>query len=203
MKKTLIILALVSILIPSFSMAEESTTTKQKIEQIKEKRESIKDKIRKEKEEIEKFKSTTSSIELKEKTKDIIEQRIGKKFDEKRIKIASGFEEVIENLKNLLTRVETRISNIENKNTISTTTKELVSKARNDILLAEEELTIFENKLSITTSSSTKKTYLEDLKTQSEKTKKLMKIAHKTIVDIINSLKPGLEKSTSTEEIKY
>jgi hypothetical protein len=202
MKKAITIAILLSVLIPFTSNAQESITIKQRFEQIKEKRENIKEKIELEKEKIEREKATTS-IALKEKIKNNIEQKLGKKLDEKRLQIAVGFEEVVENLKNLLSRVEERITKIEEKNSVSSTTKDLVATAKDNILLAEEELNTFEAKLSATTSTNTKKVFLDDLKTQSEKTKEIIKTAHKTIVDIINSLKLNLETATSTPNDTY
>ncbi len=205
MKKIISIIILSVIIIPVAGLAETSIVqTKNKLEEIKQQREELKNKIKIEKENFRKeISSTTQNIENKrEKVENQIEKKIGKKLDEKRTSIANKFEEAIKNLKDLLLRIENKIAKIEERNTVATSTIELLINSKENIIIAEKELTTLENKLAETISTSTKKTYLSDIKIQSDKTKETIKTTHKSIIDIIESLKPGLlkgeVKATST-----
>ncbi|MDD4803785.1 MAG: hypothetical protein PHN69_01295 [Candidatus Pacebacteria bacterium] len=202
MKKTILTIILSLMIIPIISLAATSTSPiKNRLDEVKQQREELRDKIKSEKENFRKERaSTTQEIEKKVKeVKDEIEKRIGKKLDEKRTGIANKFEEAIKNLKALLLRVENKIAKIEERSTVATSTIELLINSKENITLAEKELTILENKLATTTSTSTKKTYLSDVKIQSDKTKEIIKATHKSIIDIIESLKPGLLKGEVKE----
>jgi hypothetical protein len=87
----------------------------------------------------------------------------------------------------------------------------LLDIAKTKVTLAETELTNLENLLAqdipVTGTSTSKnaerKAILKQINTQSEKTKTAIKAAHKSIVDVIVSLKPGQlkeKKATSTLE---
>lgn len=207
MKKLISIIVLSAMIIPAVGLAATSTDPiKDKLGEIKQQREDLKNKIGLEKENIKKERASTTE-DIKNKRQEIkseIEKRIGKKLDEKRTNIANRFEEAIKNLNNLVTRIETRITKVEGKNTVTTSTKDLLASAKLNIILAENELTILENKLAEPIATSTKKAYLASVKVQSDKTKESIKIAHESIVNTIESLKPGLLKdkirATSTKE---
>jgi len=205
MKKIILTLVLSALIIPAISSAQNSTSSiKDRIGEIKQQRDELKNKINQEKESIKIERASTTEI-IKNKRQEIkseIEQRIGKKLDEKRTNIANKFEEAIKNLKDLLARVETKITKVESRNPNATSTIGLLVTAKENVTLAETALTTLKNKLAETISTSTKKAYLAGVKSQSDKTKETIKTAHKSIIDIIESLKPGLlkERATSTKE---
>ncbi len=197
MKKIITTLVLSAMIIPSLSLAATTTPIKDKISEIKQQREDLKNKIEQEKANIKAERaSTTQDIKNKrEEIKSEIEQRIGKKLDEKRTNIANRFEEALKNLNSLILRVETRITKAEGQNTIATSTKDLLATSKANVLLAENELTVLENKLAEPLATSTKKAYLANIKIQSDKTKETIKTARESIINTIESLKPGLFKN--------
>ena len=207
MKKIISTVILSIIILPTIGLAATSTNPiKNRLGEIKQQREELKNKIEIEKENIKRERASTTE-DIKNKRQEIkseIEQRIGKKLDEKRTNIANRFEEAIKNLNNLVTRIETKITKIDGNTTVSSSTKVLLETAKTNVILAENELKILENKLAETVATSTKKAYLASIKIQSEKTKETIKTAHESIVDTIESLKPGLLKdkirATSTNQ---
>ena len=208
MKKIISTLVLSILIIPAISFADASTTPiKDRINEIKQQREDMRNKIDIEKQNIKLERaSTTQNIkEKREQIKSDIEQRIGKKLDEKRTNIANRFEQALKNLNSLISRIEDRITKVEANNiTVSTSTISLLATAKENVTLTENELTVLENKLAEPVSTSTKKVYLANIKIQSDKTKETIKTAQKSIIDTIESLKPGLQKdkveATSTVE---
>jgi hypothetical protein len=179
---------------------------KQKIIDIKQQSAEQKEKIKTE------LASTTAELKnARQELKNTVEIKIGKKLDAQKIKIANVFENSMQNLKDLITRIESRISKIESENINISTPKTLLETAKANLVLAETELTNLENLLAsdlptISTSTSKnniRKTILKNINLQSEKTKSAIKTAHKSIVVVVASLKKGLMKeknSTSTSQ---
>lgn len=212
MKKTklLISLFILTILLSGVANAEISTTST-KIDVLKQKVEEARQTILNEKARIKaEVASTTNNIKnIREELKNAVEIRIGKKLDEKKLQVANVFEKTIENLKSLITRVESRILKMEGNNLDISASKTLLETSKTKLALAETELANLENILSqnipsVSTSTiknSERKAILQNIKNQSEKTKTAIKTAHKSIVDVVESLKAGLlkeKKSTTT-----
>ena len=165
-----------------FASTSASSTVKPGIK-VLERVQNIKDKIA----------STSERVKnLEKEVKTDIEKRIGKKLDEQRTRIANGFEEAIKNLNKLADKVDALIAKIESRGKDMSASKALLADARTKITVANTELTTLENALAQSTSTSTRKAILKQVKDQSEKTKAAIKAAHKAIVNTITSLKPGL-----------
>lgn len=140
--------------------------------------------------------------------KNAIEIKIGKKLEQRKIQIANVFEKIIQNLKDLIVRIESRMLKMTTNNINASSSVSLLDIAKIKVTLADTELTNLENLLTqdipavaSSTKKSERKTILQQIKTQSEKTKTAIKTAHKAIIDVIVSLKPGLLKekdATST-----
>ncbi len=222
MKKYIITPLVLTILLTGVVSAQVSSTSKNKIDVLKQKITNIKEKTADEKDKIKqkneqeknnlksKIASTTEKLkEKKQELKTAVEIRIGKKLDDKKNKIADNFEKSIQNLKDLILKIDSRISKMETSGANTTLSKSLLETAVSKVALAETELTNLENVLAkdIPTSTSTKKierkALLQNIKIQSEKTKTAIKVAHQSIINTINSLKPGqvkIKNSTSTLE---
>lgn len=210
MKKILLSSIVLTALLSGVVFAE-TTSTASKIDAIKQTITDIKQKAAEEKAAIKaEISSTTAAMkDLKQGLKDAIEIKIGKKLDAQKLKIANEFENAIKQLQNLATRIESRITKMDASGINTASSKVLLETAKTKITLAGIEITNLENLLAqqIPASASTtllrqRTAILKSIKTQSEKTKTAIKIAHKTIIDTVNSLKPGLQKiknSTSTE----
>jgi len=189
---------ILSTLLTGVAFAEEGTVTKTsvvaKIEALRVQASSTKD-VK------ERIASTTERLKEAKREKSDIEKRIGKKLDEQRTKIAQKFEEALKNLNNLVTRVESRIAKIEAAGGNVTAVKASLDLAKAKVALADADLTTLENMLASSTATSTKKEMRAAVKIQTEKTKKSVEAAHKAIVKVISSLKPGQirkEAATST-----
>ena len=188
MKKTLISSALLLVLSSGIAFAETTSTSTAsttkgtailKIQELKSR-----------------LASTTSGI------KSDIENRIGKKLDNQRTKIANEFEVAIRNLKKLVERVEAVIVKLESKGNDLSSQRTLLADAKAKIEIADNSVTALENALSATTTPTTKRAVLKVVKTEAEKARADIKAAHRAIVKIISSLKPGREEkkqATSTE----
>lgn len=143
-----------------------------------------------------------SSSEKAREVRSEIENRLGKKLDEQRLKIAKEFEQALKNVKKLADRVEEVIVKLESKGNDLSSQRALLADAKAKISVAESDVTALENALSATTTLTTRKEVLKSVKTQVEKTKADLKAAHKAVVKVITSLKPGREEkkqATSTE----
>jgi len=204
MKKlyTLLSVFILIFLLSGTANAEASQARIDKINEIKQKIVDVKQKAAENRERI-KAANASSTPKLKQELKNAAEIRIGKKLDEKKIKVADVFEKSIQNLKDLILRTESRISKIEAENINVSSSKKLLETTKTKLALAETELASLENLLVIdlsttTVSSSDRKTALNKIKLQSEKTKSAIKTTHKSIVDVISSLKTGLLKKVST-----
>ncbi len=145
-----------------------------------------------------KIASTTNAI------KSDIENRIGKKLDNQRTKIANEFEVAIRNLKKLADKVEAIITKLELSGKDMSAQKALLLTVREKITVADNDVTALENALAATTTATTKKAIIKNARAESEKARADIKAAHKAIVNIISSLKPGREgkkQATSTNDV--
>lgn len=203
MKKYLISSCVLSVLLSGVAYAEviPNSTRDEVKQQINQEREDLKNKIS----------STSEKIKtLREEIRDEIEIKIGKKLDDQKNKIAKEFEIALRNLNNFITRTESRISKLDANKIDTTEAKVLLATAKTKVLAAQTEVTNLENLLAqnipsvaSSTQKEIRKTVLQSIKVQSEKTKTAIKAAQKAIVDVINSLKPGqnrLDKASSTKE---
>jgi hypothetical protein len=202
------------LLLSSTTFAATSSASTSKMNELKQKILDLKQKASEKKVEAKaKIASTTEKLKnAKSELKDRIEIKLGKKLDAKKIKIANEFEKSLLILKNLLARTESRILKMESENISASSSRPLLVTAKTKLTLAETELTNFENALALevpaATSTNTakkaeRKTQLKNLNSQAEKVKSAMKTAHKSIVEVIASLKRGLrkdEKSSPTLE---
>lgn len=212
MKKYLLSSIILTVLLSGIASAEIAATGANRVNEIKQKITDIKQKAAEEKAVIKaRMASTTADIKnLRNDLKDAIEIKIGKKLDAQKIKIANEFEMAIKNLNNLIAKTESRISKMQTNNIDVSAAKILLETAKTKVALAQTEVTNLENLLTqnIPAATSTsqigaRKTALQSIRTQSDKTKTAIKTTQKAIIDVINSLKPGLNKqhkSTSTSE---
>lgn len=149
----------------------------------------------------------STSADLKNKIEEIksdIEKRIGKKLDEQRTKIAQRFEEAIKNIDGLVSRVESRITKMESAGADVSSLKVSLEAVKANIATAQKNITDLENMLALPIATSSRKTTLANIKVQTEKTKKSVETAHRSLVKVVASLKPGQQKvkATSTREVK-
>jgi hypothetical protein len=201
MKKTYLgcSIVIIMILLSGFTYTEASSTDTSKINEIKQKITDMKLKATEEKGQA-KAKLTSTSADPKNsklENKSEAEVRIGKKLDAQKLKVADVFEKAIKNLKDLILRIESRMAKMESSNINVSAPRSLLETAKTKLTLAETELVNLENLLvqDVPTSTSTKyaqrKTMLQNIKTQSEKTKTAIKNAHKSVVEVVVSLKLG------------
>src|SRR3989344_6597932 len=132
-----------TLILPAISFAEVSPTRVNKIDQLKqkvleEKQKAAEDRIKIKTE----ITSTTTII------KNSIEVRIGKKLDDKKLKVAVAFEKSIQNLKDLIARIESRIAKMKLLNIDISSPELLLETAKTNLSLAETELKSLENTLS-------------------------------------------------------
>jgi exonuclease VII small subunit len=211
MKKvcTLFMTLILTISLSGVAEAQNSSSTnrsevKQKITDIRQQAAEEKAQIKAE------IASTTANAKnLRQELKDAVEIKIGKKLDAQKLKIANEFENAINNLQSLVTRIESRIAKMNADGTDTTKANLLLETAKTKITLATTEVTNLENILAQQMPSSTstsqvsqRKAILKTINAESNKTKLAIKTAQKAIIGVVNSLKPGLQKtksSTSTE----
>lgn len=212
MRKTFLscFVTFLAIFLSGIAHAEISSGGINKINELKQKIVDIKQKNIENKTKLKATISSTTEIkEVEQKLKNNIEIKIGKELDEQKIKIADVFEKAIQNLKDLTARIDSRISKMESENIDTLSSKLLFETAKVKLTAAETELTNLENILAedlsaastSTPKNNTRKIILKNIKSQSEKTKSSIKAAHKSIINVVTSLKKGLMKkinSTST-----
>lgn len=164
-----------------------STSTRETIKnEIEAKKESIKDEVEK----------------RKENAIGKIQERLNK-FTEN---IMERFSAALERLQKLADRIDGRIAKMEAQNIDVKTAKELMLVARLKLETASTSVTgIGLESGAIASSTATTTAAIKDdfqhLKNQVEKAKKDIKSAHASLVDVVNSLKPGRNKTaTSTRE---
>jgi|GEM_PF-3729282 len=177
------------------SSSSTSSTTREAIkERAAEKIQELKNRIA----------STSAQIkDVRKEARTEIENKIGKKLDKEREKIANAFEEAIKNLNKLADRVDGFMTKLEAKGNDLSSQRTLLADAKSKITIADTELTTLENMLASTTATTTRKALLKQIKVESGKVKADIKAAHKAIVAVITSLKPGREqeKVTSTSTV--
>ena len=189
------------IVLPILTGAEEnqrSTSTRNKADQVKQtienRKETIGDKIADKKEDI---KNT-----IEERKNNAIEQ-IRERLNKFTTNVIARFEAAVDRLEKLATRIESRIAKLDAESIDTTKAKELLLVAKSKIEIAKTSIgTISLNRqASTTTASSTNsinrdalKRFFEITKTQIEKAKTDIKVAHAALVDVINNLKPGQNK---------
>lgn len=205
-KKYLFSVVFIFMLLLSGSVfAEENETKTIKIDEAREKLLDLKQRALEERAEA-RARLASTTEKLKEKRKELksdAELKLAKKLEERKAKVVEVFEKALENVKNLIERIASRISKMEAESINVAEAKVLLETARSKFTLAETELANLENMLlSDIPSGSTsteRKSALKSLNAQSEKAKTAIKAAHKATVDVISSLKRGLMKSkTST-----
>jgi len=186
--------------VPTSSGIDKISELKQKITDIKQQTVNARAKIKAE------LSSTTENLKnVRQELKSLAEIRINKKLDDQKNKVADVFEKAIQNLKDLISKIESRLSKMVVNNVDVSSSNSLLDNAKNKVTLAETELTNLENLLtqdipaaSTSTKNTERKTILKNIKTQSEKTKSAIKLAHKSIVNVIASLKVGLMKKSES-----
>ncbi|MFA5651761.1 MAG: hypothetical protein WC933_00125 [Candidatus Paceibacterota bacterium] len=201
MKKTYLLSSIIilTILLSRVASAEIYSTTT--IDAIKQTIINIKQQATEQKE-ILKEQIASGTANTQQELKSSIEIRIGKKLDTQKLKIANVFENSIQNLKDLISRIESRISKMEASNIDVSASKNLLDIAKINVTLAETELTNLAKLLvqevpSFSTSTiknTERRIILKNINSQSEKTKSAIKTAHKSIIETVASLKVGLLK---------
>ena len=202
---TILLSGIVSANIAPASGTSKIGTLQQRITETKQQVTGTKDKIKAE------IASTTANIKnIRENFKNAIEIKIGKKLDNQKIKIANEFEVALRNLDDLIVRIESRISKMQSSNIDVSSTQTLLETAKIKFSAAQTEVTALENLLAqnipaatSTSQTAVRKTILQNIRSESDKSKTAIKTTQKAIIDVINSLKPGLNKvreSTSAKE---
>lgn len=173
--------------------------------ELEERRESLKEEME------EKRENAKQEFETrKEDIKNQIEERKGsalakiqerlKKFNEN---VVERFEAAVERLEKLAERIDSRIAKMESESINVKDAKDLMVVAKLKIETAKTSISgiDFESEIiassTATTTIAFKKDF-ESLKLQIEKAKADIKAAHTALVDVINSLKPGLNKKATT-----
>ena len=213
MKKTYLLpfIIALSFLISGIAHAQVSSTStsaiseiKQKISDLKQKAEQVKIQMKAE------ISSAATNTKNQQSLKNPIEIKIGKKLDKQKIKIASEFENVIQNLEDLVARISSRIAKMDSDGIDTTQSKSLLEAAKSKIDSAKTEMTNLENMIageippvSTSTSEENQRMFiLKDIMAQSGKAKTAINIARKAILDAVNALKSEMSTvkiSTSTE----
>ena len=200
-----------TILLSGFAHADAPSNTATKISDLKQKITDLKQEATDKAEQIkEKFSSTSASLKkFKNDFQNAAEIRIGKKLNEQKLKVANPFESAMQNLKDLISRIQSRLSKMVADNIDTSLSTQLLETAQTKITVAETELTNLENLLAqdipsaTSTMNTQRKIVLQNIKTQSDKAKNAIKAAHQAIIDIVASLKAEQPKevfSTSTTE---
>lgn len=166
-----------------------------KRDEMEQKRENIKDQIETKREEIK-----DKMEERRETALSVIKERLDK-FSENVVK---RFNAAIERLETLANRIDSRIAKMEEEGLDVLNAKELLSIAEVKIETAKtstagislESQAVVSD--SDTSSTTTIKANFDTLRRQIETAKTDIKAAHTALVDVINTLKPGLRKATST-----
>ncbi len=175
-------------------------------EEMEEKRENLKKEMEEKregaKEELETRKETLKDKmeERKDGALTKIQERL-KKFNEN---VIERFEAAVERLEKLAQRIDSRIAKMEAENIDVKGAKDLMVVAKLKIETAKTSISgiDFESEVIASSTATTTVAFKKDfesLKLQIEKAKTDIKAAHAALVDVINSLKPGLnKKGTST-----
>ncbi len=138
--------------------------------------------------------------EMRAKVAETMKDKLAK-VDAKRMGVAREFEVAIRNLNSLSARVESRIVRLEAQGANMSASRILLTTAKANIVLAQNEVTNLENLLVATsTSTSTKKSIMAGIRAEAKQAREAVKTAHKSLVQVIVSLKPGQNMASSTKE---
>jgi len=193
MKKILSITIILSaVLLSSENVFAQTPTSTPVLKQIRQQSETLQKNILEQVNKIKQERASTTEYIKKQR------EEFRNKMNEKKEKVAQNFESVINNLKNITARIETRIEKIEAKGIDITSSKTLLEAANEKILQAEKELTTLDELLSKEISTTTRNTYISTIKSQSEKTKNAVKSAKEAVVATIISLKSSDNVSATT-----
>jgi len=183
MKKSHFILSLLIINIITYGIVSAETATSQINKNYQEKISIAKNKIASSTAKSEKFTAA--------------EKRIGKKLDVKRNAVAIKFENAVNSLNDIVTKIESRIAKIEDEGISASSSDELLSTAKTDISNSDKEITNLD-KLLYESASSTNKGIKIALKNQSVKTQTMLIKAKNGIADVINSLPIVIDDFSTT-----
>ena len=209
MKKKYLLPFVLALLFSWTMGARASSVSENKITDAKQQIINIKEKVANDKVQIKtEIASSTAEIKnIKQEFKSAAETRINKKLNEQKIKISDTFEKAIQNEKDLISRIDSRISKMAAENIDTASSTNLLEATKVKLASAETELGNLENLLALdiptatSTQSSERKVILQNIKIQSQKTKTAIKTAHSAIIEVIASLKQGLMKQNSTSTI--
>ncbi len=121
-------------------------------------------------------------------------------LDAKRMNVLRPYQVALRNLQSLDTRIKSRIAKLEAQGIDESAAKVLLTTAEADIAVVQNDLTSFTTSLGQVTSTTTRKMILANIKTLATKARNDVKTAHKALVQVIVSLKPGQHMGTSTKE---
>jgi Skp family chaperone for outer membrane proteins len=147
----------------------------------------------------------TRKEDLKNKIEERKEGALGK-IQERLVKfnqnIKERFDAAIERLEQLAGRIDSRIAKMETENKDVKTAKDLMVVAKLKIETAKTSIAGIDLEAGViasstATSTSAFKADFEKLKNQVEKAKNDIRSAHSSLIDVVNSLKPGQATTTT------
>lgn len=187
MKNKILLLSLVSLLaLPNLSLAETNASTT--------KRDTIRDEIENKREMLK------NSVE--ERRQNAVE-KIKERVDQFVQNVVNRYEAAVNRLEKLGERIDSRIAKMEKQNTLKETSdstdlskaKELMVIARTKIEIAKTSIAGITATVSANaTTTALMKEEFKTMKTQVEKAKEDIKVAHVALVDVVKNLKPGQNK---------
>lgn len=188
---------------------EKSEEAKKEFElrkkEIETKREALKEEIEKRREEMKKeLEDRKENIRGEvEKRREENLQKIQEKASKFIKNVLERYEAAIERIEKLASRIETRITKMESDQIDVKKAKELMLIAKVKIETAKTSVAgvKLDAELVSTSTATTTSAFKADFqkfRTQLENAKKDIKAAHAALVEVINNLKPGLNKATST-----
>jgi hypothetical protein len=202
---TLLILSFLSgsvIAIASNGTSSNSTSTKIS-EEMKAKIEEAKKQIEEDKDVLKDLKasSTLNQQQRQQILKNEINKRAEEKMNEQREKATERFTDAVNKLEKIIKRVESRIAKLEASSTDMTISKNFLAIAKTQIVSAKADIETLGNMVIQLNASTTKKISKQNIKDQEKKIREDLKLAHKSIVSAVESMKPGRpeEKATSTK----
>ncbi|MCX6717454.1 MAG: hypothetical protein NTU76_02150 [Candidatus Taylorbacteria bacterium] len=186
------------------SNVSPSNSTSTKIsEEMKAKIEEAKKQIEQDKEILKDLKasSTLNQQQRQQILKDEINKKAEEKINEQREKATERFTDAVNKLEKIIKRVESRIAKLEASSTDMTISKGFLATAKTQMISAKANIEILGNMVVQLNASTTKKISKQNIKDQEKKIKDDLKLVHKSIVNAVESMKPGRpeEKATSTK----
>ena len=152
--------------------------------EIKEKREEVRDTIKEKREAFKEESKERVSI-LKERVSEERAQKIEAFFGS----MVRKFEAAISRLRILADRIDSRLDKLEDKGRDITTLRAALDDARNTIETAEDALDKAKEEFTTFASAENPKEYFEKVKLVVQDVASKVKISHKALVDVINSVK--------------